>query len=189
MSKEFEMHEHSSGERRGKDLISMPVVTIQDGRKLGEITALLVRREEGAVAAVRIGNQLSPGQAVPYRNLRLVGVDVVLVDSAAVLEPALPTEEVRTLDDGVVGRAVLTASGERIGTISDLWVSTADGRITAYRVHPEASFLSRLSHLMRHDTFEVPAEHVQALGVAALIVHDTVATPEGTASPTGVRII
>jgi len=183
------MHEHSGGERRGTSLIAMPVVTIQDGRKVGEITALLVRREEGTVAAVRIGNQIAPGQAVPYQSLRLVGVDVVLVDSAAALEPSLPTDEVRTLEDGVVGRAVLTASGERIGSISDFWVDTATGRVTAYRVHPEASFLTRLSHLMRHDTFEVPAEQVQALGVAALIVNDTVATDESAAPPSGVKVI
>jgi len=167
------MQEHTEGERRGKDLIGMPVITIQEGRKLGAVTALLVRREDATVVAVRVGNQLSPGPAVPFENLRLVGVDVILVDSMAATEPALPTEVVRQLDDGVVGRAALTAGGERIGTISGFWVDSASGRITAYRVHPEASLLSRLSNLLRHDTFEVPAEQVQALGVAALIVTDT----------------
>ena len=87
-----------------------------NGRKLGEVTALLVRREDATVAAVRIGNQLSPGSAVPFGNLRLVGADVILIDSAATMEPAFPTEKVRELDDAVTGRAVLTASGERIGT-------------------------------------------------------------------------
>ena len=169
------MQEHTDGERRGKDLIGMPVITIQDGRRLGEVTALLVRREPPTVAAVRIGSQLAPGPAVPFGNLRLVGADVILVDSAAALEPALPTEIVRELDDGVIGRPVLTASGERIGTISGFWVTTADGRIAAYRVHPDAGLLSRLARLVRNDTFEVPAEQVQALGAAALIVNDAIA--------------
>jgi sporulation protein YlmC with PRC-barrel domain len=168
------MQEHTDGERRGKDLLGMPVITLQDGRKLGEVTALLVRRENATVAAVRIGSQLAPGPAVPFGNLRLVGVDAILVESAASLEPALPTEAVNALDDAVLGRAVLTASGERIGTISGFWVNTADGRIAAYRVHPEAGLLSRLANLLRHDTFEVLAEQVQALGAAALIVLDTV---------------
>jgi sporulation protein YlmC with PRC-barrel domain len=182
------MQEHTDGQRRGKDLIGMPVITVQEGRKLGEVTALLVRREDASVAAVRIGSQLAPGAAIPFANLRLVGVDVILVDSTAATEPALPTEVVRQLDDSVTGRAVLTAGGERIGTISGFWVDSADGRITAYRVHPEASLLSRLSNLLRHDTFEVPAEQVQALGAAALIVTDTVAGNAGNASaqPAGV---
>ena len=180
------MQEHKDGERQGKDLIGMPVVTVQEGRRLGEVTALLVRREDTAVAAIRIGSQLAAGPAVPFANLRLVGVDVVLVDSAAALEPALPTEVVRDLDNAVTGRAVLTASGERIGTISGFWVNTADGRITTYRVHPEAGLLSRLSNLLRQDTFEVPVEQVQALGAAALIVTDNVANTGTTGTqPTG----
>ena len=179
------MQEHTDRERQGKDLVGMAVVTVQEGRKLGEITALLVRREDATVAAVRIGTQLAPGPAVPYGNLRLVGVDVVLVDTAAALDPPLPTDAVKALDDTVSGRTVLTAGGERIGTISGFWVDTADGRITAYRVHPEAGLLSRLSNLLRNDTFEVPAEQVQALGAAALIVTDTVVNIGSPAPPSG----
>ena len=167
------MQEHTNGERQGKDIIGMPVITVQDGRRLGEVTALLVRRENTTVAAVRIGSQLTPGSAVPFGNLRLVGIDVILVDDAASLEPALPTEAVRELDDAVIGRTALTASGEKIGTISGFWVNITDGQITSYRVHPEAGLLSRLANLLRHDTFEVSAEQVQALGTSALIVIDT----------------
>ena len=78
-------------------------------------------------------------------------MDAVLVESEATLGQVLPTEAVRALDDAVTGRAVLTASGERIGAISGIWVTTADGRIAAYRVHPEAGLLSRLARLIRSD--------------------------------------
>ncbi len=176
------MQEHTDGERRGKDLIGMPVITVQEGRRLGEATALLIRRDDATVAAIRIGSQLAPGPAVPFGNLRLVGVDAILVDSAAALEPALPTEAVQALDDDVTGRAVITVSGERIGTISGFWVNTADGRITAYRVHPDAGLLSRLTNLLHHDTFEVSASQTQALGKAALIVLDAVVSP-GSVAP------
>ena len=176
------MHEHSDAERRGKDLIGMPVYTMQEGRRLGEVTSLLVRREDATVVAVRVGTQLSPGPAFPFSNLRLVGIDAILVDSAASLEPALPTEEVRALDDAVIGRSVLTVGGERIGTISGFWVNTPDGRITAYRVHPEAGILSGLSNLLKHDTFEVPAEQVQGLGAAALVVIEAAPPASGSKS-------
>lgn len=164
------MQEHTNGERRGRDLIGMPVYTIAEGRRLGEVTSLLVRREDATVAAIRIGNQLAPGPAIPFSALRLVGVDAVLVDSAAALEQVLPKEAERALDDAVVGKAVMTASGERIGTISGFWIATASGRIVDYRVHPEAGLLSRLARLVRSDSFEAPAEQVQALGADALIV-------------------
>jgi len=167
------MQEHTGAERKGKDLLGMPVVTIADGRKRAKVMALLVRRGEATVAAVRICTSLSPGQVVPIGNLGLVGMDVILVDSAAALEPALPTMAVGELDDALTWRAVISASGERVRSVSGFWVNTTDGRITAYRVRPEAGFLSRLTNLLRRDTFEVISEQVQALGTAALIVMDS----------------
>lgn len=175
------MQEHREGERRGRDLIGMPVYTIVEGRRLGEVTALLVRREDATVAAIRVGNQLLSGPAISFSALRLVGADAVLVDSEATLSQTLPTEAIKALDDAVTGKTVLTSSGERIGTVSGFSVNTADGRIADYRVHPEASLLSRLARLVRSDSFEVPAEQVQALGADALIVMDTVIAAENPA--------
>jgi sporulation protein YlmC with PRC-barrel domain len=166
------MIEHTDNERRGKELLGMPVYTVAEGKRLGEVTTLLVQREDSSVAAVRIGNALSQGVPVPFGQLRLVGIDAILVENEAVLNQALSPEVVRALDNVVPGRAVITASGERIGTVSGFWVQTDTGRIVAYRVRPEAGLLARLARLLRNDTLEVPIEQVQALGADALIVSD-----------------
>lgn len=161
-------------ERQGSDLIGMPVISIDNGLKLGQVTALLVRSEEEKVTAFRIGTELAPGPAIPFANIRLVGVDVLLVDSAQSLELSFPTEMVRELDDALPGRSVLTASGERIGTVSGFRMNTMDGKITGYNVRPEAGVLSRLTNFLHHDTFEVQSGQIVGLGKDALIVTDTV---------------
>lgn len=169
------MSEQTHYVRRGSELLGMPVYSIAEGKRLGEITTLLVRREDSTVAAVRIGNVISQGVALSFGLLRLVGVDIILVDSETVMGQSLPIETVSALDDVVVGRAVLTAKGDKVGTISGFWVQIQTGQITAYRVLPEANILTRIARLVQHDTLEVPIEQVQALGMSALIVVDAVA--------------
>jgi sporulation protein YlmC with PRC-barrel domain len=169
------MLEHTTNERRGKDLLGMPVFSIAEGRRLGEVTTLLVRREDLTVAAVRIGTALSQGVPIAYGLLRLIGVDAVLVDNDAVLNSPLTPEVLSKLDDAVPGRPVITTGGERIGTISGFWLDTATGHINTFRVQPEAGIMSRLARLIRNDTLDVSLEQVQALGAAALIVTDAIA--------------
>lgn len=164
------MREDPQGERRGRDILGMPVYSVEEGRHLGQVTTLLVRWGDATVAAVGIGSSLSSGPAVPFANLRLVGEDAVLVESAGVLTRALSPEAERGLDAGVLGRPVITASGEKIGNVTGFRIATDDGRITAYRMRPAANPLARLVHLLRHDSFEVLAEAVQALGADALIL-------------------
>lgn len=179
------MLEHTDGEKRGKHILGMPVYSLQEGKRLGEVTALLLRRADSSVAAVRVGGALNQGPPIPYAHLRLVGADAVFVESEAVMGEPLPPEAVRELDDAVTGRAVITARGARVGTISGLWVQKETGRVAVYRVRPDAGLLARLTRLMHNDTLEIPVEQVQALGADALIVSDavTAAPDEGASAP------
>lgn len=174
------MPEQTHHTRRGSELLGMPVYSIAEGKKLGEITTLLVRREDSTIAAVRVGTALAQGIALSYGLLRLVGIDIILVDSEVVMGQSLPIETVSALDDAVTGRAVLTAKGDQVGTISGFWVETQTGQITAYRVLPEAGILARLARLVQHDTLEVPIAQVQALGASALIISDTLTVQADT---------
>jgi|GEM_PF-4480967 len=166
--------ENSVGDRRGKELLGMTVYSVQEGKRLGEVTALLVRRENSSVAAIRIGSQLTLGPAVAYVDLRLVGIDVILVESESMLRKEISADEARTLDDRVPGRPVFTASGVRVGTVSGFWVHTDTGQIAAYRVRPETGLLSRLARVVRSDSMDIPVEQVHSLGADALVVSDAV---------------
>jgi sporulation protein YlmC with PRC-barrel domain len=169
------MHQRNlEGDRRGKELLGMTVYSVQEGKRLGEITSLLVQRENSSVAAVRIGSQLALGPAIAYADLRLVGIDIILVESEAVLRRELSAEEVRLLDDGVPGRPVFTTSGVRVGTVSGFWVHTDTGQCTAYRVRPDTGLLSRLARVVRSDSMNIPVEQIHSLGADALVVSDAV---------------
>lgn len=177
------MSEHTVQERSGNDLIGMSVISIKEGRTIGEVTALLIHREDCKVTALRVGSQHTPDQAVPFSHFRQIGADVILVDSEASLKPALSTEAIKRLDDAIPGRAVITDSGEHIGTISSFKINTITGKIPSYRIDPDASLISRLTNFFHDEKFEVKAAKVRSLGPDALIVMDNVADKVESAQP------
>ncbi len=170
----------SSDVRKDRELIGMPVYSVEEGRELGAINALLVRRSDSVVAAVGIGVEgAHHGSALPFRKLRTVGIDVVLVDSEETLRQTLTAEEVRELDISLGGRPVITASGEKIGSLMGFVFDTTSGQIEAYRVKPETGLGARLAATLLDRGFEVPVSLVQSVGTSAVIVSDLAAPKSG----------
>jgi uncharacterized protein YrrD len=160
--------------RRACDLLGLPVYAAQEGKRLGEIRSLLVRREDSTVAAVGIEGP-DGLRRLRYSRLRTVGPDAVMVDEEAVLEETLPEEELAGLDEGVVDRPVLSESGQKLGVVTGFRVDPTDGRILSYRVRPDAGLLAELSALITGDRLEVPVAQVLSAGPEAVIVHEEVA--------------
>lgn len=167
--------------RKGRDLLGMPVYTVQEGKRLGEITGLYVSREDSTVAAVGLGNG-GRNVVLPYGSLRLVGEDIVLLEGEPVLEQALDSNAIRELDSGLSGRPVLTRSGQRLGTILGIRVETVHGRIETYRVRPESGLIAQLAAAVLDRGQEIPVHQVISLGNDALIVSDEAAASGEPAS-------
>lgn len=163
----------SAPARRARELIGLPVLSVAEGRQLGTISALRVRREARSVAAVAVGGgAFARPQYLRFADLQTLGVDAAMVASAAILKRGLPSSELRELDEGLTGRPVVTESGQRLGEIVDFTVAPAGGHIETYRARPEAGLLARLAALLKAETVELPDALVVALGAHALIVRD-----------------
>jgi sporulation protein YlmC with PRC-barrel domain len=167
-----------STEARGAQaLVGLPVLTIAEGKRLGSISRLLVRREERAVEAVGIGGSaFSSPRYLRFSQLSTIGADAVMVASEAVLKEGLPSQEIRALDGSLPGRPVVTERGQKVGEVAGFTVNTQSGRIETYRVRPEAAGLARLAALVKNDLVEIPDAHVVSLGAHALIVRDEAPT-------------
>lgn len=175
--------------RRGRELLGMSVYSIAEGKHLGDIQSLRVRREDLSVPVLGIRQTGSGKEAlVRYAALTTVGVDIVLVDAEAVLSHEIAEEEREGLETALAGRPVFTQSGERAGSLAGFGLDTATGRIAYFRVEAETGFWSRLAALGKDRTVEVGADMVVSLGPDAVIVQDgvlslmsmPVAMPDGT---------
>ncbi len=168
--------------RKGRDLLGMPVYTVEEGKRLGEVTALLVRPSDSTVAAIRFTSGGSTYH-LAFERFRTVGHDALLIDNEAVLHHDLSSDQCRELDTGLSGRPVITMSGQRLGTLLGFQVETSTGRIEAYRVKPESGMLARLAASVMDRGLEIPISQVHSLGAHALIVHDDAATAADAVAP------
>src|ERR1043166_318022 len=123
-----------SAEARGaQELMGLPVLTIAEGKHLGSISRLLVRREAREVSAVGIGGgAVSHPSYLRYSPLSAIGADAVMVASEAVLKEGIPPEEIGELDSSLLGRPVVTEQGQKLGEVIGFTANTATGRIEAF---------------------------------------------------------
>ena len=89
---------------RVKTFSECPFIPFKRENALGDVLALLVDNSQSTVAALTIGSKLTQsGRTLPYQSIRLVGVDIVLLDSEARLEEALPLDAARELERRTAG--------------------------------------------------------------------------------------
>ena len=165
-----------SEEVKVQELIGLPVLTIAEGKHLGSISRLLVRRETRSIEAVGIGGgSFSHPSYLWFNQLSTIGADAVMVANEAVLMEGIPPEEIGELDSSLSGRPVVTEQGQKLGEVAGFTANTETGQIEAFRVRPEAGRLARLAaraHLSHPELVELPDALVVSLGDSALVVRN-----------------
>lgn len=164
--------------RGAQELVGLPVLTIAEGKRLGSISRVLIRREERSVDAVGIGGgAFSSPRYLRFSQLSTIGVHDVMVASEDVLKEGLPSQEIGDLDGSLSGRAVVTEGGQKLGEVVGFTVNTSSGRIETYWVRTEtAGLLARLAALVKPNLMEIPDALVLSLGAGALIVREGAAS-------------
>lgn len=162
--------------RNAGDLLGLNVLSVSEGRRLGQVDGLMVGRESRAIAALVVGSgAFGHRRYLRFARIRSFGTDAVMAQQEADLDAELPREEMRALDPALSGRPVVTQSGHRLGQIADYTADLATGKIESYRVQPDESLLARLMPLGRHEALELPDAVVVSLGADALVVQEEAA--------------
>jgi sporulation protein YlmC with PRC-barrel domain len=117
-------------------LKDMPVVSMAEGAKVGNVVDVLF--DPADLRLVALGLTGASGQAiVPFGALRAIGADAVTIADVAATQAAggqTALGGARRLDD-LLGLPVVNGEGAVVGTIEDLEVDAADGRLTALVAH------------------------------------------------------
>jgi uncharacterized protein YrrD len=116
---------------RASELIGMPLITLDTADVVGEVRDVLTDPQAATVAAftVRGRGLLSPALigVLPIDRVHAIGRDALIIATADTVvagdEPGLqPTDQPE-----VIGRSVVTGSGDGLGTVTDLVVEVEDG--------------------------------------------------------------
>jgi uncharacterized protein YrrD len=156
--------------KRIEELLGMPVVTVQEGTRLGAVKGVEIDAAEGWIRYLRFdGAGHRADGVIPWDAVRSVGADALTIDSVSQVQETVGSAAREALTGHVGDRPVVTEDGRRLGTIRSYDIDERTGRITAYHLTC-GGFLGGL--LGKDLVF--PHEAVRAFGKDAIVVSDAV---------------
>ncbi len=121
--------------KKSQEIIGLPVFSIVDGRKIGQVKDLVINPEEGKLDFILVsnGSWYVGARVLPYKAVMGIGEHVVTTESEHLLSNINDTSSANTLlqrNIELKGNRVLTNRGNLIGVISEYEVDEASGKIT-----------------------------------------------------------
>ena len=120
--------------RKSKQFISMPVISLEEGQRMGNIKELVVNSAEKKVVALAVEQKglFREQKYIPYSKVRSVGDDVVTVNQTTSAKKSGSLPEIITLvkeKNNISGTRIVTENGTLLGVVDDYFVNLASGEI------------------------------------------------------------
>ena len=122
--------------RFGKDLTNKPIISLTDGRFLGNVKDLYLDEELNWITGIYLGSEgllKRSHNLIDRENVVVFGIDAILVKKADVIttEKEHPTAEAWLRFGKLRGREVDTPGGTKVGTIGDIIIGS-EGDVTGF---------------------------------------------------------
>ncbi|MBA2363307.1 MAG: PRC-barrel domain-containing protein [Chloroflexia bacterium] len=126
-------------QRKGKDLVGMPIVSFADGEKIGDVKDILFDPEQNRVVALLTseGGFLSSARAIMWQNLKSVGKDAIIAPDRSVEIKADSDRYLKRImeEENVLKKTqVYTEDGRDLGEIGDMFINDSTGEVIGYEV-------------------------------------------------------
>ena len=151
---------------RGTELTGLPLVSITAGEALADIKDVLYSPDEGRLSGFTLNKRggLFAGPlkgSLPIGSVYAIGRDAVMVVDAGALELGGSDAGVAPANRNVLGNAVLTDRGDRLGEVTDLIVeigvlgaapeaagarSASPGAVVGYQISGDPALQGRAGH-------------------------------------------
>jgi len=124
---------------RGRDILRLPVITRDIGKKVGQVEDLIIDRPGTRVLGILVGEKgiLSDARVVAWAAILVVGLDAVIIDSESSVVKASEVPEIKeVLERGFVleGTRVQTTAGRELGAIENFFFDGATGMVEGYEL-------------------------------------------------------
>ena len=136
------------------DLDGRAVVDLETAKKVGYVDEILLDTDGGRIAALQVteGSKLTGGKKVivPTSAVESIGPEAIMVRANAERLDADVSHDAFPRLSHVKGRKVVTEGGKLLGSIDDVLIDGADGRIVGYTLK-DSSWTAGLSDLFSAD--------------------------------------
>lgn len=167
--------------KKSQEIIGLPVFSIVDGKKIGQVKDLVINPEEGKLDFILVsnGSWYVGARVLPYKAVMGIGEHAVTTESQNLLSNIGDNSSASTLlqrNIEIKGNRVLTNKGNLIGVISEYEVDENTGKIV------------RLEYKTARDeskTDIIEATDVLTFGADVIVVREnqTDTDPDGTPQP------
>ena len=125
--------------RRAKDAGGLPVITRDDGRKVGNVQDLVLDRQGSRVLGILVDEAgwFKEARVVAWPSFRVIGLDAVIIDEEASAKKASEVPEMsEVLEKGnvLVGVRVETTEGRELGKIEDFYFDPESGVVKGFEL-------------------------------------------------------
>jgi|GEM_PF-289647 len=122
--------------KKSQEIIGLPVFSIVEGRKIGQVKGLVINPEEGRVEFILVsnGSWYVGARVLPYKAVMGVGEHAVTTESENLMAMINETASANSLlqrNIEVKGNSVLTNKGNLIGVISEYEIDEDSGKIVS----------------------------------------------------------
>lgn len=160
--------------KKSQEIIGLPVFSIIDGRKIGQVKDLVINPEEGKLDFILVsnGNWYVGARVLPYKAVMGIGEHAVTTESENLLSNINDTSSANSLlqrNIEIKGNRVLTNKGNLIGVVSEYEVDETTGKIT------------RLEYKTAQDENQIDiidAADVLTYGTDVIVVREKQESPE-----------
>lgn len=120
--------------KKSQEIIGLPVFSIVDGKKIGQVKDLVINPEEGKLDFILVsnGSWYVGARVLPYKAVMGIGEHAVTTESETLLSNIGDTSSASNLlqrNIEIKGNRVLTNKGNLIGVISEYEVDEISGKI------------------------------------------------------------
>ncbi|MHB0980366.1 MAG: PRC-barrel domain-containing protein [Thermoleophilia bacterium] len=151
------------------DLLGLQIVALDSAMVVGEIDGLLIDDAAVRVAGFLVDLGLYEASVLPFESVGAVGLDAVIVESAAKITPisTAPALEALAEKDVTISDAkAITRSGRSVGTIGDFFVDTETGDVVGME------FIAADQTVYPREAAVIPTSSLYRLGRDIAVLED-----------------
>lgn len=165
--------------KKSQEIIGLPVFSIVDGKKIGQVKDLVINPEEGKVDFILVSNHnwYVGARVLAYKSVMGIGEHAVTTERDNLLTPINETANANNLLERNIelkGNRVLTNKGNLIGVVSEYVVDEDNGKI------------SRLEYRTAEDESKIEiieAGQVMTYGIDVVVIKEHAgSTPPSTSA-------
>jgi uncharacterized protein YrrD len=124
---------------RGRDILSLPVITRDAGAKAGQVEDLLVDRQGSRIVGIVLSDKgmLSDARVVAWSAVIVIGLDAVIIDSEKSIVKASTVPEIEEILDRdfvLQGSKVETTAGRDLGRIENFFFDGTTGVVEGFEL-------------------------------------------------------